>query len=147
MKHIRRIYFVATPRRKRALLAFLVFLAVYISGVIARDRYPLLVVIHNESGETLRNVSVKVDYKGNLYPLRDMSPGETRHAFVQPVGESTINLKFRDVRNIDHIEMLAEDVKNDRGTATVTVLPGGRVGVEDDVLRFFQWKSWFAFIW
>src|SRR5205807_7009880 len=92
----------SSSRRNRALLAFLVFLVVYISGVIARGRYPLLIVIHNESGETLRKVSVKVDYRGNLYPFRDISPGETRRAFVQPVGESIVNLKFTDARNTVH---------------------------------------------
>jgi hypothetical protein len=131
----------------RTLLTLGILLLFYIAGVFARYRYGIAVVIHNQSEETLRNVSVKVDYKGRHYPLSDLRPGQSNRIFVDPAGESSIKLEFTDQGNRRRWEMLAGYVEEGHcGTATALVVSPDHVNAHDNTSRLFYWKSWLEFL-
>ena len=138
---------VSRSRPSRILLALLILFLLYVSGVVVRHLYGIMVVVDNESGEVLREVAVKVVAKGKRYPLPDLEPGQTRRVFVKPVGESAIDLEFTGSKNLRHTEMLAGYVEDGYcGKATATVYPS-RVESRDDTFGIIYWKSWLDFVW
>jgi hypothetical protein len=119
----------------------------YVMGVLVRRERGIGVVIRNESGETLRQVSVKVESiddrvkRSDLYYL---APGGHVRVYTQPVTESHINLEFIDARNKLHSETIVGYVEAGYcGTAKATILPGDRI---DTISDLACWKSWFDFI-
>ena len=116
---------------------------VYVIGIVVRQHLGIAVIVSNDSVGELREVSVKVEYKGERYLLPDIKPGQTRTVFVRPHGESTINLEFSDARGARRKEMLAGYVENGYcGRTRSRVLPDGRVEVEDDSFGSACWSSW-----
>jgi hypothetical protein len=81
----------------------------YFVGVLVRQHYGIAVTIHNESGETLRRVSVKVESirnRGEKRNLPDVRPGRRLSVNLQPVTESHITLRFVDARDRMHTETI-----------------------------------------
>jgi hypothetical protein len=131
--------------RTGAILFILVTL--YVSGVIARHRFGIAVVVRNQSQSVMRSPSVKVNPRGLRYPLPDLSPGQSSRVYVQAVGESSIDLEFIAARNLMTSEMLAAYVEPGYcGSAKVRLLPGGYLSVQDDTFRLVYWKSWLEFL-
>ena len=133
-----------TTRLTLAVVGLFVF---YVVGVIARHQLGVRVIVSNESGEALRQVSVKVESIGdrgkrsNLYYL---APGGRVRVYAQPVTESRINLEFMDARNKLHTETVVGYVEAGYcGIAKATILPGDKIHTISDPAC---WKSWFDFI-
>ena len=128
-------------------LAVVGLFAFYVVGVIVRRQFGVRVIVSNESGEALRQVSVKVESIGdrgkrsNLYYL---APGGRARVYAQPVTESHINLEFMDARNKLHTETVVGYVEAGYcGIAKATILPGDKIRTISDPAC---WKSWFDFI-
>jgi hypothetical protein len=135
-------------RRNWLLLSLIGVFLFYGTGVAVRYRYGIAVVIRNGSGERLHDVSVRVASRGKRYPLPDLSAGQSKRVYVEPVGESAIVLEFKDAKNVAHEELLAGYVENDYcGSTRARVIPGPAVKVNDDTFRIAYWKSWLEFIW
>ena len=131
--------------RTGAILFILVTL--YVSGVIARHRLGIAVVVRNQSQSVMRNPSVKVNPRGLRYPLPDLGPGQCSRVYVEAVGESSIDLEFIGARNVMTSEMLAGYVEPGYcGSATARLMPGGYLSVQDDTFRLVYWKSWLEFL-
>jgi hypothetical protein len=136
-------------RSRTTRLAILIggLLLLYVVGVIVRKQYGIGVVVRNESGETLRQVSLKVESigdRGKRYNLRDLTSGGYVRVYAQPVTESHINLEFMDARNKLHTETVVGYVEAGYcGIANATILPGDKINTISDPAC---WKSWFDFI-
>jgi len=119
----------------------------YVVGVILRQQYGIGVVVRNESGETLRQVSVKVQSRGKTYSMPDLAPGEHRRVFVQPVGESSIDVQFTDASDKPHVESVVGYVESGYcGNAEAMILPGGKTRLTEEISLVFCRKSWLDFI-
>jgi hypothetical protein len=108
-----------------------------------------MITIHNQSGQTLRKVSVTVENTGKSYDVGELAPGDSSRVFAQPHGESHINLEFRDTQTLPHVATVIGYVEAGesycaRGDATI--LPSGEVEVHDHTTLGLCWKSWFDFI-
>ena len=136
-------------RSRTTRLAILIgrLLLLYVVGVIVRQQYGIGVVVRNESGETLRQVSLKVESigdRGKRYNLLDLTSGGHARVYAQPVTESHINLEFMDVRSKLHTETVVGYAEAGYcGNAKATILPGDRVDAISDLVC---WKSWLDFI-
>ena len=134
-------------RATRLTLAVVGLFVLYVVGVIVRRQFGVRVIVSNESGEALRQVSVKVESIGdrgkrsNLYYL---APGGRVRLYAQPITESHINLEFMDARNKLHTETVVGYVEAGYcGIAKATILPGDKIHTISDPAC---WKSWFDFI-
>jgi len=138
-------------RSRTTRLALLIggLLLFYAMGVIVRQQYGIGVVVRNESGETLRQVSLKVESigdRGKRYNLRDLAPGRHVRVYTQPVTESHINLEFMDARNKLHTETVVGYVEAGYcGNAKATILPGDKTKFTEDIDPVFCGKSWLEF--
>ncbi len=135
-------------RKARIWLTVLGAFLFYLMGVVVRSKYGLHVVVRNESGEVLHEVSLKVEYRGKLYELPNLAPGERAGAFVNPVGKSHVNLGFTDPRNVRHVETVVGYISDNCGRVTATINPGNKVDSTDSnaALSLVCWKSWFGFV-
>jgi hypothetical protein len=120
---------------------------IYVIGVLVRRQQGIAVVIRNDSGEVLRQVSVKVETSGDggkRSSLYYLAPSSRVRVYVQPVTESHINLEFMDARNKVHTETVVGYVEAGYcGSAKATIFPGERV---EAISELACWKSWFDFI-
>jgi hypothetical protein len=138
---------VSRSRKTRVILTVLGLFLFYILGIVARQKSGFRMVIRNESGEVLHQVSLKVENRGKRYELPGLAPGQRKCAFVEPVGKSHITLEFADARNVRHVETAAEYVfADDRGGVTVTVNPGGTVNSTTPTYPLVCWESWLGLI-
>ena len=134
------------PRTTRLTFAVVSLLVFYVVGVIVRNQFGVRVIVSNESGEALRQVSLKVETRGKRYSLPDFAAGQHRRVFVEPVGESHINLEFLDARNKVHSELVVGYVETGYcGTAKAVILPEGRVESTDFIPELVCWKGWLGF--
>jgi hypothetical protein len=134
-------------RRQRWLWASAALIAIYLAGGLARHQFGIAVDVHNRSRETIRQVSVKVERRGARYPLPDLAPGQSARAYVKPVGESQINVEFTLAGGGPGTVTVAGYVESGYcGTASLTILSGGQVEVDDDTFRFLYWRSWLEFL-
>ncbi len=137
-------------RTTRLLLVAVGLFLFYVLGVAARQRYGIGVLVSNESGETLRQVSVKVENMGDrarTYGLSDLAPSARVRVYVQPVTESHINLEFTDARGKLHVETVVGYAESGYcGNAKATILPGGKTKLTEDIDLVFCRKSWLDFI-
>jgi len=118
-------------------------------GIFARWQAGALVVIHNGSGQTLRDVAVKVEHAGKRYRLGDLAPGKRARLFAEPVGESNVNLEFTDAANHPHTATVIGYVEQGepycaRGEATI--LASGEVELHDLTEIGPCWRSWLDFV-
>jgi hypothetical protein len=119
----------------------------YAGGVIVRQQYGIGVVIRNKSGEMLKQISVKVESRGNQYNLPDLEPNQHGRVFVQPVGKSNINVQFTDATGKPHVEVVAGYVAPGCcGNVEATILPGGKAKMTEDISLFFCRRSWLDFV-
>lgn len=138
-----------SPTARIGLVIFGIFI-LYVLGIFVRRAYGLRMVITNESGEALHQVSLKFEgwnYRNEL-PLPDLAPGQRKHVFMKLGRKSHISLEFTDPRNVRHSEGVEGYVFADEcGSMTVTVLPNGTVSVTMPTHPLICWESWFGFIW
>ena len=122
-------------------------LLLYIAGIAVRSRFGIRVVISNLSGETLRNVVVKVEERGNRYGFADLEPGDRKRIWVQPVTECHIKVEFVDAKNKPHGETIVGYAEGGYcGSATVNILPGNRVESSEHLEPFCDLQSWLGFM-
>jgi hypothetical protein len=134
-------------RRQRWLWAGAVLIAIYLAGVFARHQFGIAVDVHNRGRETIRQVSVKVEYRGKRYPVPDLAPNQSARVYVRPVGESHINVEFAFAGGGLETVRAAGYVESDYcGTASLTLLPGRQVQTRDDTFRLLYWQSWLEFL-
>jgi hypothetical protein len=118
----------------------------YVIGVLVRQQRGIAVLIRNDSGETLRQVSVKVESIGNRgknHDLPDLAVGARVRIYVRPLTESHVNLEFSDARGEKHVETVVGYVESGYcGTATTTILLGGRTESRTSVPELMCWKGW-----
>lgn len=135
--------------RKRALLIVLLvagMLVFYIAGVFLRGRYGIRIVVSNQSGGILRDVSLKVENTGPRYELGEFGPGARKHIFVQPKTESHINLEFLDPAGQSHAELVVGYAESGNcGGAAAIVQPGGQVSATESIDIFCK-GSWLDFV-
>jgi hypothetical protein len=116
----------------------------YVIGVLVRQQQGIDVLIRNDSGETLRQVRVKVESLGNRGESRDLpdlAAGARARVYVQPVIESHVNLEFSDAQGKKHIETVVGYAESGYcGTTTTTILVSGKTESRTSALC---WKSWF----
>jgi len=134
-------------RTSRFLLIVVGLFLLYATGIFVRERYGIGVVIRNDSEETLRQVSVKVESlgdSGQRHSIPDLAPGDWQRVFAQAVTESHINLEFTDSRGKLHVEtVFGYSESGYCGTASAIVLTGDRA---DTISNLQCWKSWLGFI-
>ena len=121
-------------------------LLLYVAGVLVRQQRGIGVLIRNDSGETMRQVSVKVESFGNRGKARDlpdMEAGARARVYVQPVTESHINVEFLDARGKKHVETVVGYAESGYcGTTTTTIMADGRVESRTSVPELVCWKGW-----
>jgi hypothetical protein len=136
-------------RTSRFVLAGIGVCLLYLVGVVLRQQYGIGIVVSNESGETLRQVCVKVESlgdRGKRHNLGALAPGDRVHVYVQPVTESHINLEFMDARNNLHVETAVGYAEAGYcGNAKATILPGGITRISKVIAPIFCKRSWFDF--
>lgn len=133
------------PKKFRWILSILV--VIYVSGVIVRHFYGIAVTITNHSRGTLRDVSVKVERRGSRKSISALVPGKSWRVYVEAVGESSINLYFKDSTGMLHNVLLAGYVESGYvGNTSAEVMPDLNVKANDDTFRIVYWKSWFEFL-
>jgi hypothetical protein len=134
-------------RTSRFLLIVIGLFLLYATGIFVRERYGVGVVIRNDSEETLRQVSVKVESlgdRGQRHSLPDLAPGDWQRVFVQAVTESHIKLESTDSRGKLHVETVVGYSESGYcGTASAIVLTGDGF---DTIPTFNASKSWLDFI-
>jgi len=120
--------------------------ALYVIGVLVRQQRGIAVLIRNDSGETLRQVRVTVESLGNRGKSRDLpdlAAGASARVYVQPVTESHVNLEFSDARGKKHVETVVGYAESGYcGTATTTILAGGKTESRTSVPELVCWKGW-----
>ena len=119
----------------------------YVMGVIVRRQYGIGISVRNESGETLRQICVRVESiadRGKRYTLPDLVSGGCAHIYVSPVTESHVNVEFTDARGKLHVETMVGYAESGYcGTAKLTILSGDRVDTDS---KLVCQKSWLDFI-
>jgi len=122
-------------------------LLVYALGIFVRQRYGIRVEIRNETGEMVRQVSVKVGGaggRGKTYVLADLAPTARARVYVQPLTESDISFKFTDATGNVHVDTLVGYAEAGYcGTATSTISSEKKVEITSNL---GCWKSWLDFI-
>src|SRR5690242_11568687 len=131
--------------RKKAVVSATVVLLVYFSGVITRLQYGIRVVIQNQSRESLRQVTLRLEH-GQKYSLGNLDSGKRTAVFVDPVGEDSIRLQFLDQENGQMTAVIAGYVESGySGVISVRVDPQDRIISKDNSFGAYNWKSWWAF--
>ena len=137
----------AQSRAVQILLASLGLLILYVAGVGVRGKYGIRVSVRNNSRETLRNLSAKVEYKGIRYPMPDLAPGHRATVFAQPVGESHINVEFTDAKSVKHTVQVEAYVETGYcGSSTATIGENGAISADEPIPDLVCWKSWLGFL-
>jgi len=77
-----------------------------LAGVAVRSRYGVRVAVQNDSGETLRNVSVRLE-KGKQSSLGEITAGKNKKIFVLTRTESSILLDFDDATGVHYMNRIA----------------------------------------
>jgi hypothetical protein len=134
-------------RTIRVVLVSVGLFLLYVMGLIVRRQYGIAIAVHNESGETLRQICVRVESigdRGKRYTLPDLVSGGRAHIYVSPVTESHVNVEFTDARGKLHVETMVGYAESGYcGTAKLTVLVGDKV---DTNSKLVCQKSWLDFI-
>jgi hypothetical protein len=134
-------------RTTRLVLLIVGLLLFYVMGVIVRQQYGIAIAVRNESGEELRQVSLRIESigdRGKRYDLPDLASGDRARIYVSPVTESHINLEFTDARGKLHVETPVGYAEFGYcGNVKATVLTGDRI---DTISALACRKSWLDFI-
>jgi hypothetical protein len=73
---------------------FLGISLLYVVGGGVRHHSGIRVEVQNLSGEEVRDVSIKVEYRGKRYSLPNLKPGDKEQIYVEPVTESHVVAEF-----------------------------------------------------
>jgi hypothetical protein len=143
----------ASPRSPRLIsrkikltaLAISIFLF-YGIGIFARSNRGIRVIVQNESGTSLNNANVILEY-GHPYLLGNLAAGKTKKIFIVHGADSRIRLEFADPKGQRQSEIVAGYVENGYGgDVTVRILPNFSVRSRDDSFAMLNWKSWYGFL-
>ncbi len=144
---------IASPRSPRLISRKIKFAALAISiflfygvGIFVRSNRGIRVIVRNESGTSLRDANVILEY-GDPYLLGDIAAGKTKKTFIVPGADSSIRLEFAAQKGQRKSEIVAGYVENGYcGDVTVRVLPNISVTSHDDSVAVWNWKSWYGFL-
>ena len=118
----------------------------YLLGIFVRGRYGIAVSVRNASGESLRNVSLKLEPPGIDYQFGVLSNEERAKAFVRPRTESHIVLQYADGTG-PHVETIVGYVESGYcGMAEVSILPEHKFKSSENIDPVFCKKSWLDFM-
>jgi len=143
----------ASPRSPRLIsrkikltaLAISIFLF-YGIGIFARSNRGIRVIVQNESGTSLNNANVILEY-GDPYLLGNLAAGKTKKIFIVHGADARIRLEFADPKGQRQSEIVAGYVENGYGgDVTVRILPNFSVRSRDDSFAMLNWKSWYGFL-
>jgi len=143
----------ASPRSPRLIsrkikltaLAISIFLF-YGIGIFARSNRGIRVIVQNESGTSLNNANVILEY-GDPYLLGNLAAGKTKKIFIVHGADARIRLEFADPKGQRQSEIVAGYVENGYGgDVTVRILPNSSVRSRDDSFAMLNWKSWYGFL-
>src|SRR6266480_7768809 len=117
----------------------------YLTGLILRDRYGILIVITNSSGDTLEGVTVIVTgslERKNIYVAGTLAPGKRTRLFVRPTTESHINLDLVHSTGEHQEETIAGYVEGGYcGKIAVSIFPDGMVKGDEKIDPVTCWKK------
>jgi len=135
--------------RSRAIRPILIVVGVfllYAIGVLVHQQRGIVLLFQNESGETIRQVSVRVESLGNRGKSRDLpnlAAGARVRVYVQPLTESHVNLEFLDAQGKKHFETVVGYAESGYcGTTKATILADGRTESRASVPELMCWKGW-----
>ena len=118
----------------------------YFLGVIVRQHSGVHIIIRNESGEPVRQLSVGVESGADRRTLRDLMPGDHGSAFVKTVAPSSIVVGFEVAGQRPHsADVFNYEVNGDCGASIMRILPQRRTeSVEKH--QTVSWNSWLDFL-
>ena len=118
----------------------------YLLGIFVRGRYGISVSVHNVSGESLRDMSLKVEPQGGSHDCGVLSNEGHARAFLQPRTESHIVLQYTDGTGT-HMETIVGYVEYGYcGKAEVSILPRHNITSRENIDPVFCKKSWLDFM-
>lgn len=119
-------------------------LAIYLAGVAVRHHLGSCVDIRNTSGETIRQVSIRVEGGGKNYDLPDLAPGDHRRVYVQPEEKSGVTLTITDGRGRSRdINVYEAAVPGECAVANVEIQVGHRTETIEDH-KAGCWSGWLS---
>jgi hypothetical protein len=117
----------------------------YALGVFVRGQYGIRVSVSNMSGQSLHEVKLNLEPRGETRDLGNLGNGQGARVFVRPRTESHVSLTFRSA-NETHVETVVGYVESGYcGNAEVKVLPHEKVTSTESIDPVFCKKSWLAF--
>jgi hypothetical protein len=133
-------------RVARALAVAIGLVLFYFLGVIVRQHSGVHIIIRNESGEPVRQLSVGVESSADQRTLRDLMPGDHESAFVKTVAPSSIVVGFEVAGQRPHsADVFNYEVNGDCGASIMRILPQRRTeSVESH--KSVCWNSWLDFL-
>lgn len=118
----------------------------YLLGIFVRGRYGIAVSVHNVTGESLRDVSLRIEPQGEGHSLGVLSDQKQARAFLQPRTESHIVLQYTDAVGT-HMETVVGYVESGYcGKAEVSILPKHNVTSRETIDPVLCKKSWLDFM-
>lgn len=117
----------------------------YALGVFVRGRYGIRVSVSNMSGQSLHEVKLNLEPRGESRDLGDLGNGEGARVFMRPRTESHVSLTFKSA-NEARVETVVGYVESGYcGSAEVEVLPHEKVTSTESIDPVFCRKSWLDF--
>jgi hypothetical protein len=136
-----------SKRTRLLLLVFIIAIGVYIVGIVVRGYYGIAVVILNRSDSTLYSVRAIAKPKPGTTYVGDLKANERKLLFIQPQGESHIELQFTDMTGAAHSQIIAGYVeKGYCGTARAEVYPRYVISAHEDIGIVWCPGGWFSFL-
>ena len=130
----------------RAIAAAIGLLLFYFLGVIVRQHSGVHIIIRNESGEPVRQLSVGVENSSDRRTLQDLKPGDHESVFVKTVEQSSVVVGFEVAGQRPHTTDVFNHTENrDCEASTMWILPQRRTeSVESH--KSVCWNSWLDFL-
>ena len=118
----------------------------YLSGIVTRQHFGVRVEVRNNSGDALRQVTVKLEHSKE-YRLGEMAVRSRKTIYVEPAGGDSIRLEVVNSSDVKHTDLIAGYVESGYcGDVSVEITRDGRVIAADHSFAPCHWKSWWAFI-
>ena len=117
---------------RRKLILGLVSLMVVVCVVSQFFRKPLIVVVQNNSGEVLTNLSLV--YTGGSIEISTLDIHEVQQFRIKPTGETDLRLSYQDYRNNSFDTLVGVYLEPGySGEIKIVIGPSGDVHWEEDV--------------
>lgn len=136
-------------RWSRVVWVICIFIGVvfsYLLGIFVRGQYGIAIAVRNLSGETLQDITVKVEPQGLAYPLGVLSNERHTRAFVQPRTESHVVLQYADGAGTQRLTVVGYAEAGYCGKAEVIILPEHKFKANENLDPVFCRKSWLDFM-